>query len=253
MDLGLAGKRVLITGGSRGIGRSIAQTFAAEGATLALCARGADGLAVVADELRSGGTVVHAEAFDVTDVDALVGFVNRSAQALGGLDVVVSNVSAGASRAADQWQKSLDGDLVPFVRMSEAAATHLEATGGSIIAIGTTNAWQTTRPASANAYSAIKAAVLHHSAALAHSLAAKGIRVNTVSPGPIEFAGGDWETIRNSRPEVYDEVRQMIALGRYGTPEEVAAAVVFLASPRAGFCTGCNLVVDGGLVTRVQF
>ncbi len=253
MDLGLSGKRVLITGASRGIGKAIAETYVAEGASVALCARGQEGLDAIAAELRAAGATVYSEAFDVSDIDTLVGFVGRSAEALGGLDVVVSNVSAGNNKGPEQWQRSLDGDLVPFARMAEAAVPHLAATKGSIVAIGTTNAWETTRPAGPNAYSAIKAAVLQHAAALAHSLAPQGIRVNTVSPGPIEFPGGDWDKIRSGRPEVYEEVRDMIALRRFGTAEEVAAAVAFLSSSRAGFSTGCNLVVDGGFVTRVQF
>jgi 3-oxoacyl-[acyl-carrier protein] reductase len=253
MDLGLQAQRVLVTGASRGIGRAIARTFAEEGAAVAMCARGPEGLADVDAEIRAMSVPTFTSAFDVTDPDALTGFVEDAAAALGGLDVVVSNVSAGNSKGPEQWQNSLDGDLIPFVRLAEAAVPHLEPGGGAIIAIGTTNAWETTRPAGPNAYSALKAAVLHHAAALAHSLAPKGIRVNTVSPGPIEFPGGDWDKIRTGRPEVYAETRAKIALSRFGTPDEVAAAVVFLASPRAGFCTGCNLVVDGGLVTRVQF
>lgn len=252
MDLGLAGKRVVVTGASRGIGKAIAETFANEGASLALCARGADGLAAVADGLRAAGTTVYTEAFDVSDHDTLAAFVDRAAAELGGLDVVVSNVSAGNVKTPDRWEVSLNGDLVPFARMVEAATPHLEQTKGSVIAIGTTNAWETTMPAGPNSYSAIKAAVLHHAAALAHTLAAKGIRVNTVSPGPIYFEGGDWDKIKTSRPELFDTVKGMIALQRYGTAEDVANAVVFLASPAAGFCTGCNLVVDGGLVSRVQ-
>ncbi|WP_322769277.1 SDR family NAD(P)-dependent oxidoreductase [Frankia sp. Cr1] len=253
MDLGLTGRRALVTGASRGLGRAIAATLAQEGCSLALCARGAEGLEKAAAELRGNGVTVFAEPFDVSDVDALTAFVDRAAAELGGLDIVVSNVSAGPAKDAGQWQRSLDGDLLPFVRLAETAVPHLADGGGSIIAIGTTNAFDTVRPASPNAYSAIKAAVLHHSAALARTLAPQGIRVNTVSPGPIEFPGGDWEKVREHRPEVYAEVLAKIAVGRYGQPEDVAAAVAFLASPRAGFCNGVNLVVDGGLVTRVQF
>jgi 3-oxoacyl-[acyl-carrier protein] reductase len=253
MDLGLDGKRALVTGASRGIGRAIAGTLAAEGCSLALCARGMERLDGVAAELRDTGATVFAQAVDVSDEEALTGFVDRAAQELGGLDVVVSNVSAGASRERDQWQRSLEGDLLPLVRLIESSVPHMEATGGAVVAIGTTNAFDTVRPGGPSAYSALKAAVLQHAAAQARQLAPRGIRVNTVSPGPIEFEGGDWDRIRQGRPEVYEEVLGRIPVGRYGRPEEVAAAVAFLASPRAAFCSGVNLVVDGGIVSRVQF
>lgn len=254
MDLQLTGRRALVTGGSRGIGRAIAETLADEGCAIALCARGAEALDKVAAGLRERGVAVHAEPVDVTDPTALTSFVDRAAQELGGLDVVVSNVSAGASKEPDQWQRSLDGDLVPLVRLIEAAVPHLErAGGGAIVSIGTTSAFDTVRPASPNAYSAIKAAVLHHAAAQARVLAPRGIRVNTVSPGPVEFPGGAWETFREVRREVYDEVLAKIPVGRYGRPEDIAAAVAFLVSPRSAFTNGVNLVVDGGIVTRVQF
>ncbi|MCW2613519.1 MAG: fabG 6 [Frankiales bacterium] len=254
MDLQLQGKRALVTGASRGIGRAIAEALADEGCALALCARGEETLEKVAAELRERGAQVFAQAVDVTDHEALVAFVDRSAQELGGLDIVVSNVSAGADKSPEQWQKSLDGDLIPLVRLIESSVPHLEQQGGgSIVSIGTTNAFDTVRPSSPNAYSALKAAVIHHASAQAHALARKGIRVNTVSPGPIEFPGGDWEKIREGRREVYDEVLAKIPVGRYGRAEDVAAAVAYLASPRAGFTNGVNLVVDGGIVTRVQF
>jgi 3-oxoacyl-[acyl-carrier protein] reductase len=253
MDLRLSGKRVLVTGASRGIGRAIADTFAAEGCSLALCARGAERLEEVAGELRAAATTVVTEAFDVSDEEALAAFVNRTAHELGGLDVVVSNVSAGSSKDRDQWHRSLTGDLLPLVRLIESAVPHMEGTGGAIVAIGTTNAFDTVRPGGPSGYSALKAAVLQHAAAQARQLAPRGIRVNSVSPGPIEFGGGDWERIREGRPEVYAEVVDRIPVGRCGTPEEVAAAVAFLASPRAAFCSGVNLVVDGGMVSRVQF
>ena len=254
MDLQLHGKRALVTGASRGIGRAIAETLADEGCALALCARGKETLDEVAAGLRDRGATVFAQPVDVTDHEALVAFVDSSAAELGGLDVVVSNVSAGAAKTPDQWQKSLDGDLIPLVRLIEAAVPHLERQGGgSIVSIGTTSAFDTVRPASPNAYSAIKAAVIHHASAQAHVLAKQGIRVNTVSPGPIEFPGGDWEKIREGRREVYDEVLAKIPVGRYGRAEDVAAAVAYLASARAGFTNGVNLVVDGGIVSRVQF
>jgi 3-oxoacyl-[acyl-carrier protein] reductase len=164
---------------------------------------------------------------DVTDPDELAGFVQRSALELGGLDLLVSNVSAGNVKGPTSWETSLRGDLVPFATLVEASLPHLEASDrAAVVAIGTTNASDTARPAGANSYSALKAAVVQHASALAHALAPKGIRVNTVSPGPIDFPGGAWETIRTSRPEVYEEVLAKLPIGRYGTPEDVAAAVV---------------------------
>lgn len=253
MDLGLRGKRALVTGASRGIGRATAETLAQEGCTLAICARGQEGVDKTVAELEASGAKVYGEAFDVADEQALAAFVEHAAAELGGLDIVVSNVSAGTSKDSGQWLRSLQGDLIPFVRLVETSVPHLErAGGGAIIAIGTTNAFDVVRPGGPTAYSALKAAVLQHASAQARQLAARGIRVNVVSPGPIEFPGGDWDKIRSGRPEVYEEVLGRIPMGRYGTAEEVAAAVAFLASPRAGFSTGVNFVADGGLVSRVQ-
>ncbi len=253
MDLGLSGNRALVTGASRGIGRATAETLAQEGCSLAICARGQEGLDETAAKLESLGATVFHDAFDVADESALTSFVDRAAEALGGLDIVVSNVSAGTSRDITQWERSLRGDLIPFVRLVETAVPHLErAGGGAIVAIGTTNAFDVVRPGGPTAYSALKAAVLQHAAAQARQLAPRGIRVNTVSPGPIEFPGGDWDKIRRERPEVYEEVLGRIPMGRYGKAEEIANAVAFLASPRAGFSVGVNFVADGGLVSRVQ-
>jgi 3-oxoacyl-[acyl-carrier protein] reductase len=254
MDLGLTGAKALVTGASRGIGRAIAATLAAEGCALALCARGEEGLAKAAAELRAEGATVFAEPVDVTDPAALAGFVERSAGELGGLDLLVSNASAGNVKGPESWEASLRGDLIPFAGLVEAALPHLEASErAAVVAIGTTNASDTARPAGANSYSALKAAVVQHASALAHALAPKGIRVNTVSPGPIDFPGGAWETIRTSRPEVYEEVLAKLPIGRYGTAEDVAAAVAFLLGRTGSFCVGVNLVVDGGLLTRVQY
>ncbi|TLS47014.1 SDR family oxidoreductase [Streptomyces montanus] len=254
MDTGLTGAKALVTGASRGIGRAIARTLAAEGCSLALCARGEEALEKAAAELRADGATVFAEPVDVTDPAALAGFVQRSADELGGLDLLVSNVSAGNVKGPESWEASLHGDLLPFAGLVEAALPHLERSDrASVVVIGTTNASDTARPAGANSYSAIKAAVVQHASALAHALAPKGIRVNTVSPGPIEFPGGAWETIRTGRPEVYEEVLGKLPIGRYGTPEDVAAAVTFLLGRTGSFCVGVNLVVDGGLLTRVQY
>lgn len=253
MELGLDGARVVVTGASRGIGRAIAEVFAAEGADLAICARSPGPLNEAADALRGQGATVVEQALDVADPRALRAFVDRAAAGLGGIDVVVSNVSGGSAATPDQWQRGLDTDVMPFVHLTEQAEPHLAAAerGGSVVLISSTSALHTDPPSGPKAYGAIKAALNHHAAALARSLPARGIRVNTVSPGPIEFEGGGWAWRRENDPGFYESIRARIPYGRLGRPEEVARAVVFLASPAAAYITGANLVVDGGFVDRV--
>jgi 3-oxoacyl-[acyl-carrier protein] reductase len=254
MDLGLSGRKALVTGASRGIGRAIAELLAAEGCDLALCARGGDTLEEFAGKLRADGRTVVTRAVDVTDETAVAEFVETAASELSGLDIVISNVSAGGLKGADQWAKSYQADLLAFVRLAEAAVPHLERSdAAAIVQLGTTSAFDTLPPTSPNSYAAFKAAVLQHASGLGHALAPKGIRVNSVSPGPIDFPGGAWEKVHEARPEYYENIRARIPIGRLGRPEEVARAVVFLASPAASFCTAVNLVVDGGFVSRVQF
>ena len=254
MELHLTGRKALVTGASRGIGRAIATELAREGCDLALCARGGEALEAFAKEQRELGRTVYAQAVDVSDEGAVTGFAETAAQELGGLDIVISNVSAGGLKGPDQWQKSFQADLLAFVRLVEAAVPYLEQSdAAAVVVLGTTSAFDTLPPTSANSYAAFKAAVLEHSSGLGHALARKGIRVNTVSPGPIDFPGGDWDRLRQTRAEFYETIRARIPVGRLGRPEEVARAVTFLASPAASFCTAVNLVVDGGFVSRVQF
>jgi len=254
MDLQLTGRKALVTGASRGIGRAIALELAREGCDLALCARGAEPLEALAKELREAGRTVYVQPVDVADEQAVTGFVETAADELGGLDVVVSNVSAGSLKGPDQWRLSFEADLLAFVRLAEAAVPHLERSeAAAIVVVGTTSAFDTLSPAAPNSYAALKAAVLEHASELGHVLAPKGIRVNTVSPGPIDFPGGAWDKLREGRPEFYQGIQARIPIGRLGRAEEVARAVTFLASPAASFCTAVNLVVDGGFTSRVQF
>ncbi|WP_017610453.1 SDR family NAD(P)-dependent oxidoreductase [Nocardiopsis xinjiangensis] len=253
MDLGLSGAKVLVTGASRGIGRAMAQTFAEEGADLALCARGERALDTEAERLtETAGARVFTRALDVTDHDALPVFVEDAARALGGLDVLVSNVSGGGAPTPDQWQRGFDADLMPFVRLAEAAEPHLKRSGqGAVVLISTTSALHTTPPAGPRSYGAVKAALNHHAASLARAWAPDGVRVNTVSPGPVEFPGGGWARRKENDPEFYESIRERIPYGRLGRPEEIARAAAFLSSPAATFVTGQNLTVDGGFLDRI--
>lgn len=254
MDLGLSGRRALVTGASRGIGRVIADVLAEEGCALALCARGEGPLLQARDELEARGVAVFDKTVDVTDPAAIRSFVAESGGALGGLDIVVSNASPGNLKGETSWVDSARGDLQAFAVLAEAAKPLLvESDQGAVVAISSTSALDVDMPSGPASFGAVKAAVLHHASALARAYAAEGIRVNAVSPGPIEFDGGAWDQVRQGRPEVYETVRAKLPLGRYGAPIDVANAVAFLASPRCSFTTGANLVVDGGLLSRVQY
>jgi NAD(P)-dependent dehydrogenase (short-subunit alcohol dehydrogenase family) len=254
MDLGLTGARALITGASRGIGLQTARTFVAEGASIAICARGEETLKEVADELAATGATVHAQAVDVADGDALREFVDGSAIALGGLDIVVANTSASVGRGPESWANSFAIDLMGLVHLIEASVPHFEAAGGgSVVAVSTTSALEAGVLPTANSYAALKAAVIQHASAQAHKLGSKGIRVNVVSPGPVFFEGGDWANIRSGMPDLYDAAVGASALGQLGSVTDIANAVAFLASRAAGHITGANLVVDGGFTNRVDF
>lgn len=248
MDLGLAGKGVVVTGGSRGIGRSTALAFAREGAHVAICARNEEGLRRTEQELQAEGGKVHAAVCDVADKDALEGFVDEARGALGALHVLVNNASAFALRDDEEdWRRSFEVDLLGSVRASwKAAPLMAEDGGGAILHISTISAL---RPAAMNPpYGALKAALLEHVQTLAVKLAGQKIRVNAVAPGSIEFPGGTWAQIKEAAPQIYESTRKRIPWKRHGTPEEVARAVVFLGSDAASWITGQTLVVDGGQV-----
>jgi len=254
MDLGIAGKKALVTGGTRGIGRATVELLVAEGASVAFCARNQEAVDELAKDLTSKGATVFARAIDVSNAEQLKGFITEAAAALGGLDILVSNVTGGSLKGAEQWQQSLNLDLMPLVHAIDVATPIMEAQGGgSIIAMSSTFGFDNVWPSSPNSYGAFKAAIIRHASAAAHALASKGIRVNTVSPGPVYFEDGDWGKIKAGRPEVYDKVLGSIPLGRMGDPKEVAAVIVSLASPVMGYCVGTNVVCDGGMTVRTQY
>ncbi len=251
MDLKLGGKRAIVTGGTRGIGRAIVETLLAEGADVAFCARNADEVAAATEALSAGGKRVTGGVVDVADTSALQSWIGVATAKLGGLDVFVANVSAGGGMGPEMWQKNFDVDVMGTVRGCEAAMPALTEARGAIVIISTTAAVETF--VAPQAYNALKAALVTYAKQLCEAVAPQGVRVNTVSPGPITFKGGAWETIETHMPEFHASVLAQAPSGRFGRPEEVANAVVFLASPAASHISGVNLVVDGGFTKRVQF
>jgi 3-oxoacyl-[acyl-carrier protein] reductase len=252
MDLQLQGAKALVTGGTKGIGRAIAETLADEGCNVAICARNAEEVDAAVADLKSKGVTAFGQAVDVGDGDALKGWVAASAEALGGVDIVVSNVSGGGAQGDEAWRRHLEHDMLGAVRLVEASLEHLEnSDNGNIVMISTTAALE--KFIAAGPYNALKAALLNYSGALSQDLAPKGIRVNAVSPGPIFIEGGSWDNIKQHMTPFYEATLADIPMGRMGTAEEVAAQVALLASPRAGFTTGTNVVIDGGITKRIQY
>ena len=253
MDLGLRGKKAIVTGGTRGIGRAIAMLLAAEGADVAICARHREGVERTVTELEGAGVGAVGGVVDVADLAALRGWIGEAGAALGGLDIFVANVSAlaqGMDEAA--WRRGFEIDVMATVFGIEAALPLLEKSdSGAIVAVGSTAMAEVYGPT--RSYAAVKAALLPYIKGLARNLAAKNIRANMVSPGNVFFEGGVWDSVRRNNPDMFGQMLARNPTGRMGRPEEVANAVVFLASPRASFITGTNLIIDGALTQRVQY
>lgn len=244
MDLKLAGKRAVITGGSRGIGRAIALGLADAGVSVALCARSEGPLRQTEAELRQQGGKVYAAACDVGDGDALSGFLEQARQELGGVDILINNVSAlGVGEDLAAWQANIDLDLLASVRATQQVIPWMEEAGGGCILF--MSSISGIEPSGTAAYAAMKAALISYSKSLAISLAPKRIRVNAIAPGSIEFEGGVWERVRKNNPQRYQDTVARIPWGRMGRPEEVADVAVFLCSERASWVTGACIVVDG--------
>ena len=241
------GYRVLVAGGSRGIGRSIALGFADAGAAVSICARGAAALEVTRLEIAAHDVVAHAQGCDLADPKAIETWVNDAAQALGGVDVLVNNASGygfGDDDAA--WLAGINVDLMAAVRASRAALVHLQQSEHPCILHTSSIAAFHPGAAGAAAYAAVKAALSQFTTSQALTLAPQRIRVNAIAPGSTEFPGGLWDQCRKNDPARYAEILAKIPFGRYGTPEEIAYAALFLASPWAGWITGQTLIVDGG-------
>jgi 3-oxoacyl-[acyl-carrier protein] reductase len=244
MDLGLKGKGVIVTGASSGIGRAIALEFANEGANLAICARGREALEKTRSELEAKGVKVYAQVCDVSDIAALHKFLEGAKSSLCQIDVLINNAPGwGVSDDETGWAACFSVDIMASVRASWKVVPWMEDHGGGAIVhvssiAGMEAGW-------APAYAAAKAALISHAKTMANNLAPKGIRVNCVALGSIEFPGGRWEETKQHNPQWYEAIHRSIPFGRLGTPEEVAAAVVFLSSSRASWISGVTLAIDG--------
>jgi 3-oxoacyl-[acyl-carrier protein] reductase len=242
-----SGRRVLVAGGSRGIGRSIALGFAKAGAAVSICARNREGLEATRAELAAAGArTAHAAPCDLSDRAQIEAWVAAAAGALGGIDVLVNNASGfGAGDTDEGWDASFRVDVQAVVRASRAALPWLEKSSApSVVNVSSISALKpsTRTPA----YGAAKAAVIHYTSSQAAMWARRGIRVNCVAPGSIDFPGGLWQQRKEADPTLYQRTLASIPFGRFGAPAEVADLVLYLASDAARWVTGQSIAVDGG-------
>ncbi|MEK1887187.1 MAG: SDR family NAD(P)-dependent oxidoreductase [Phyllobacterium sp.] len=246
MQISFKGRKVAVAGGSRGIGRSIALAFAAEGADVAICARNAQGLEAVEIELKRHGGTVFSAPCDLGEVSAPARFVSGAASAFGGIDILINNASGfGLKDDESGWLASTNVDLMATVRATQAVIPFMEKAGGGVIinisSIFGLMAMPRTLP-----YAAVKAALVNYTMGQGLALASKRIRINAIAPGSIEFPGGVWDNRKSSDPELYQRTLSKIPWGRFGTPEEIAKVALFLASEMGSWVTGQTIVVDGG-------
>lgn len=251
MDLGLAGKRALVTGSTKGLGRAIAETLVAEGASVAIGSRTAEDVDAAVAAMSANGTAV-GSVMDAANLDSVTTWINASAEALGGIDILVHNTSAKPQRKLEDWVNNHNIDLVSLVGGVAAAKDALADGGGSVISIGTTATAEHFASGSGS-YSAFKAAVTNWTLGQAQVLGAQGIRCNVVSPGPIMVEGGDWDGIKGAMPDFFTATEKTHPQGQLGVPQDVANAVAFLASDAARHINGANLFVDGGFCKRVNY
>lgn len=252
MDLKLTGSTAIVTGGTKGIGRAAVEIFLEEGANVAFCARNPDEVAAAEDELSGIGPKVKGTAVDVGNKDALEAWVEATAKEFGGIDKVVANVSALAIPDSEEsWEMSFNVDMMHTVRLVNAAMPYLEKSdSASIVTVSSVSGREV--DFASGPYGTMKTAIVAYTQGLAHHLAGKGIRANTVSPGNTYFEGGVWHQIEGGNPELYSMALGLNPTGRMGHPREMAAGIVFLSSPVSSFTSGTNLVVDGALTKGVQ-
>jgi len=253
MHLGLKGKRAIVTGASRGIGRAIAERLARAGCDLAICARSAGPLDAAAAALRTRDVRVHATALDVRDGAALGRWVGAAAAELGGIDIAVANTSGLAEgNSPEAFRTAFEIDLMHTVNLATAVVPIMERSrSGSIVAIASISGVEDYGYDEV-AYGSLKAALLYYMKSLANHLAPKGIRANVVSPGTTYAKDGPWGHVERTQPQVFRQAIARNPTGRMAKPEEIAEVVAFAASPAASFMIGANLVVDGGFTRRIQ-
>ena len=256
MDLGLKGKNAVILGGTRGIGRAIAETLAGEGVNVAICARNADQVAEAVAALGSKGVTATGASVDIKDGDALKAWIARAGEELGGIDILVSNAGAMAQgNTPEAWTQNFQLDVLGAVNAFAAAEPFLgkaaEATGdAAFVIVASVSAAQADR---ADSYGPVKASLIHMAKGLARENAKRGLRVNVVSPGMVFFEGGVWDMVKKNAPDFFEQANSRNPTGRCATPQEIANAAVFLASPASSYTTGVNLVVDGAVSNRVNY
>lgn len=253
MDLGLKGKKAILVGASHGIGLATAHALAAEGVDIALCSRSQGSVDAALAALGGYGVKLTGASVDVTDAAAHSAWIASAAEELGGCDIFIPFTSANTGVDDEAgWRTVFDTDTLPLMRGVQAALPYLQKSdSGSIVTISSTAAVE--EFIGPGAYNALKAATINYTAALAQKFAPEGIRVNCITPGPIEMEGRAWDQIKKGMPEFYEGMLKQIPFGRMGTGEEVAKAIAFVASPVCPFMTGANLVIDGGFTKRVQF
>ena len=253
MDLGLKGKKAIVTGASRGIGRAIAERLASEGCDVAICARNAGPLEQAAAALRRHKVRAIGQPVDVRDAGALARWVAGASAELGGIDIAVANTSGFAEGTTpDAFRTAFEVDFMHTVNLATAVVPIMErAKSGSIVAIASISGVED-YGYEESAYGSLKAALLYYMKSLANHLAPKGIRANIVSPGTTYAKDGPWGHIERTQPKVFRATLARNPTGRMGRPEEIADVVAFVASPAASFMIGANIVVDGGFTRRIQ-
>lgn len=254
MDLGLKGKKIIMNGGSHGLGLASLKTFAAEGCDIAFFSSNDERVKAASDAIDAAGPgKVFAEQFDMSNnVEGYKAWLAKAVDQLGGCDIFVHTASTSGQGATGDWQKCLDMDMMGAVYGVEALTEALSASdSGSIIFMSSTAAVETF--IAPQAFNAMKAALITYGSQLGQALAPHGIKVNSISPGAVEYPTGNWEAIKAGMPELYDATLAQMPMGRFGEPQEVANTVVFVSSPACPYLTGANIVIDGGFTKRVQF